>query len=127
MNTEHLQQELARRGEELERMRRTIASLPGDLDCCAFLGGGSVWLSIPYSPARFKAVRQALGPKWRREDNILRTLTGVRDLVYYRVGAERDEFSPLYVSLSPTADGATCRRVQVGERVMPVYEVVCDG
>jgi hypothetical protein len=68
----------------------------------------------------YKRVRRALGKDWKRE------------------GAHQNHEGTIWIKLvngegldltiiidSNRANGATCRRVKVGETVQPVYKVVC--
>jgi hypothetical protein len=99
-------------------------SLPDNLSGVTLVTGNvfGVTIYIPADHALYEALRRELGPdfeqvgSWRpRPDD------GVIDveLVHKPTGMH------VGVYMSTRYEGATCRRVQVGEETRPVYEIQC--
>lgn len=81
---------------------------------------GKIRIDIPYDTEKLSELRRALGPKWKFcskrktfDDNMAfeyeHIATGLR----------------MEVILDAELDGSTCERIQVGEEIVPIYEVKC--
>jgi hypothetical protein len=91
--------------------------LPGEIDVYTFY----ISLTMPYNPCEFKRVRRMLGADFKLDRKFTNDVTG--DM--FRAYTHKTLGFDLTIILRPTMEGATCKRVQTGEKVIPVYEVVC--
>jgi len=116
---------IQKRIRQMEELLTFLAKLP-DLpakDSYASEDTATVFLYIPFDPRALLAMRRAMGNGWEfvRQtpyDEITHTVQRA-----YRKAGEKFEISICLVTSLP---GATCQRVKVGEKVMPVYEVRCN-
>lgn len=81
----------------------------------------SVCFFIPYNLATLRKIRRALGSNWRLSASFFDNRDGVRFLSYrHSLGYS------LSFHLQSSHSGATCARVKVGERTVPIYDVTCQ-
>jgi hypothetical protein len=105
-----------------QKLMEVVHTLPDGLP-------GRLWgdyelnLTIPFDPALFAAVRRMLGNDWRFKSKLYGDNSGT---VYRRYEHKNTPNVSLCIILSPLEVGATCRRVRVGERTEPVYQIVCE-
>ena len=82
---------------------------------------GRLRIDIPLTPSAYQETRQKLGRVWQRVNGPRTHPDG--DIYYefkHKNGVE------LALCFDASAEGATCERRQVGEKVIPIYEVICS-
>ena len=106
----------------MTKFLQRLPDLPG-VEPYASADTMSVYIHIPFSPPALLAMRRAMGRGWK----LRRCTTYSNDTqnIQRAYGKEGEEFE-IAVCMSTAMEGATCQRVQVGERVVPVYEVHCN-
>jgi len=122
MSKSQLIKELKQEKEQIDKAIEVIEQLPDDMPGCvkANMYSDSFTLFVEtVSPDEFKKARRALGKQARRSGSIFYSGRGARVHVYHWLPGQCN----IQLSLEP---GKVCRRVQVGERIEPIYRVVCD-
>jgi hypothetical protein len=108
--------------DRLHQLMALVNTLPDGLS-------GTLWgdyelnLQMPFDPVLFAKVRRTLGKDWRF---IGKSLSQEYGIAYRRYRCAHDKTLTLSIALNTMKEGSTCRRVQVGTKEVPVYEVVCS-
>lgn len=106
----------------LAHLRETVDGLPDNLPGDLWQDGDCLRLHLPYSINALREMRQMLGSGWRFDHSYFYAPAGTMN-VYY---VNQQSGVKMLVTLQTTMEGATCHRIQVGEKVQPIYQVVCS-
>lgn len=110
----------------LEKHRDAVDLLP---DALTEIPGAALYhsdfylrIDIPMTPTAFANARRLLGRDWKRQGYEHQDENGNRyfSLVHKITGVA------LTLGIRADKAGATCQRRQVGEKTVPVYEVICN-
>lgn len=122
-----LQEHQTKLRQRLDDTQQAIQTLPQEIEALLYTRtidrAGELRIDIPYDPARLGALRFGLGRDWKRLGQHVNAAGG--DL-YHTYQFRRTQVR-LTVCLRTDLEGATCRKVKVGEQVQPIYEIVCGG
>lgn len=105
-----------------QRMIAAIELLPDGLDAYIWSIGFDLNVDIPWDVAKLRQIRERLGSDWKLLYKPCLSDQGTLSFRYRHVNG-----TFLWIYMQPQREGSTCRRVQVGEKTVPVYKVVCDG
>jgi hypothetical protein len=107
---------------KLVRLSAAIESLP-DFDTRQLYDScEEICATIPYDLAKIREVRAALGSDWEVRDNPYVMESGSWVVRYQKVN---DPTICLVLFADAYGDGATCKRVKVGVKELPIYKIVC--
>jgi hypothetical protein len=94
--------------------------------CCTRVwisGDNDINFDIPFDPTKLSAIRRYMGRGWKFEWQSGPESVGN---LYRRYKNPAFPLARICICMYPDHKGATCRRVQVGERLEPIYKIVCD-
>jgi hypothetical protein len=107
--------------QKLMEMAQAIAELPDGLPGKLWASECDLRVDIPHDIPTAVQLRKLLGREWK--------LTGqffVADRAWtFRYYEHKTTGRVLIVTMDATQQGTTCRKVQVGEQVVPIFEVIC--
>jgi hypothetical protein len=110
---------------DLTVLKDTIFALPDNIDAThaiVYTSANTLIITIPYDRLLMARIRQSLGHAWQFKSA--------------GIGGNGDTMIRSYINSKGTTlsfhmktdlYGSTCKRVQIGERTVPVYQIVCDG
>ncbi len=79
---------------------------------------GKIWVRLAYDKNMFANFRRILGEKWKRMSEW--EINNGKGISY-----TYNNFI-INVLLDTTVEGSICRKVQVGEKIEPVYKIICS-
>jgi hypothetical protein len=77
-------------------------------------------INLPFSLCLFKQVRKLLGRNWKRHRSFSND-QGRKFIIYLA-----QDKTDLTICLEPEHENATCQRLQVGTKEIPIYRVTCN-
>lgn len=117
---EQIQNLVCLEGNTLEALKDIPDDIGGNL--YDWLGPGQLRVDFPFIPDTYREIRKKLGRAWawkksRQADD--------GDMYFYFV--HRKTGIQLTICFDADNKLSTCRKVQVGTKTTPVYEVICEG
>jgi hypothetical protein len=106
---------------KLRKAQGWIAALPDGLPGQIWSTGWDIKITLPYDLKELVKARRLLGSQWHFEHRFEQD-DGSINFTY--VGPD---YLHLCIYLDKLVLGDTCRRVQVGERTIPIFKVVCGA
>ena len=112
--------EVERQRERLDKISQMALDLPVDTFNSYWLSYDTICIRIPHALDSIRAFRKSLPKAWQPRSYKFATKMDDGGFCYQYVNAGIQ--MNVYTEM---AQGQTCRRVQVGERMTPVYQIVC--
>lgn len=122
--TSGLEKQLEEYASKIEDTIQAAQDLPETGHLYTMVSPGELRVDIPHTPTAYAEYRAALGNKWRQDTTLEQGRQNDRGDVYWHfTHKELDiEFT---LCLDSKSEYATCTRVQVGVKEMPIFETVC--
>lgn len=92
-----------------------IGKLYGTIDA------GELRVDVPFTPTAYVEYRKALGDKWRKGAEGWQNSDGDSYFEFIHKATE----IPLTLCLDAASKYATCKRVQIGTKEVPIFETIC--
>jgi hypothetical protein len=120
---DHVQRQMERFNESSAKVINALLNdVPENLPGYLYADVNSINIVLPYNIPMAAYVRRQLGHAWE-----FRYQSRYDDSVARRYKHKISGVS-LYLTLSMTKEGSTCKQVQIGTKTVeqPVYEIVCN-
>lgn len=120
--TAKLEQALTERVSKVEITIQAAKDLPEIGDLYITIEPGELRVDLPFTEIAYEEYRKALGDKWRKMTHTWQTDDGDRYFSFDHVKTG----VLLVICLDATSDFATCKRIRIGMKEVPIFETVCQ-
>lgn len=122
--TAKLEKALNDHTSKVEKTIQAAKDLPEIGHLYTGIEAGRVRVDIPFTPTAYKEYRKALGSKWKQRSGMKQsTQNDVGDNYWYFI---HENGVHLTLCLDAASEHATCKRVQIGMKEVPVFETICS-
>lgn len=120
--TSRLEKQLKEYASKIESTITAARDLPEIGRLYTTVEPGSLRVDVPFTPTAYAEYRKALGSKWQsKKESSWQTSDG--DTYFSFAHKKTGVF--LALCLDATSEYATCKRVQVGTKEIPIFETIC--